>query len=169
VTVTLSPCVGKEEDAVTNRPIPLLAVLAAAAITGCGGSSGPSLSKFKSGYSADKTQLTKLGTDLGTAITNANKKTNAELATEFQSLSTGVSKEATALRKLQPPSGYKSEFNKLTTSLGAVATDLHAISTAATAGDTASARTATTQLLKDAGDVKSADTAVSTKLGLKKS
>jgi Tfp pilus assembly protein PilV len=152
---------------VPSRSIPLLAVLAAAMIAGCG-SSGPSLSSFKSGYSTDKTQLTKLGTDLGTAITTANHKTDAQLATEFQSLSTSVSREASSLRKLQPPSGYKSELHSLTTSLDAVATDLHTISTAATAADANKAKSATTKLLADAANVKSADTALTDKLGLKK-
>jgi hypothetical protein len=154
----------------TTRWISLLAVLGAVAITGCGSSSSaPSLSTFKSDYSADKTELTTLGNNLGTAISTANHKTNAQLATEFQSLSTSISQESAKLKKLQPPSAYKSEVDALTTSLAAVATDLHDISTAATAGDATKARTATTQLLKDAGAVKTADTALTTKLGLKKS
>ena len=152
------------------RSIPLLAVLAATALAGCGSSSsGPSLSSFKSSYSAAKTELTTLGTDLATAITTANHKTNAQIATEFQSLSTSVSKEATKLKDLSAPSAYKSELDTLTADLSAVAGDLHTISTAATAGNTSQAKTATTQLLKDATGVKNSDDALTSKLGLKKS
>jgi hypothetical protein len=151
---------------VKHRIVISAAMVAALALAGCGGSSGPSLSAFKSGFSADKTQFRKLGTDLATAITGASKKTDAELATELGALSARAKQQAAQLSKLNPPPKYKTELANLVSAFNAVGADLTSISTAAAKHDAAAAGNATRTLVKDAAKVKTADTSVSKGLGL---
>jgi soluble cytochrome b562 len=139
----------------------LLAMLA-----GCGGSSGPSLSSFKQGFVADKAQFSKLGTDLGAAVRGAGAKSNTELAAEFGALSSRATQQAALLRQLKPPSKYKTEVASLASGIDIVATNLHTIAAAATAGDPKAARAAAETLAENAAKVKAADQAVSSQLGL---
>lgn len=154
-----------------SRPttIATIAVTAGLALGGCGGSSGPSLSAFKSGYSAQKTQFTALGKALASAITSAPKETNGALATEFQSLSTRATAQAASLRKLNAPSKYKSELDSLASSFDTIAGDLHAVSTAATQGNASAAKSAAEKLVQDAATLKTTDTKLSQQLGLPQS
>jgi hypothetical protein len=142
------------------------ATVAALALAGCGGSSGPSPSTFKSGYSADKSQFRKLGSDLGSAITGAAKKTDDQLATELGALGTRAKQQAAQLSKLKPPSKFKTELSSLVSGLNAVAADLTNISTAAAKHDATTAESATKTLVGDAAKVKTADTSLTKALGL---
>jgi hypothetical protein len=142
------------------------ATAAGLALAGCGGSSGPSLSTFKSGYSADKTQFRKLGTDLGSEITGAKQKTDAELATELGALAARAKQQASQLSKLNPPSKYKTELSSLVTGFNAVGSDLTVIAAAAAKHDAATAGSTTKTLLRDAATVKTADTSLTKALGL---
>jgi hypothetical protein len=141
-------------------------VLLAISVAGCGGSSGPSLSAFKSGFVKTKPQFRQLGADLQTALTQARTKTDAELATELTGLSTRAKQEAAQLAKLDPTPKFKTELKTLSTSLSAVGDDLSQIAAAATKHDAKTAKTLTTTLIKDAGTVKVSDTALTTGLGL---
>jgi hypothetical protein len=149
-----------------NRTLISAAIVAALALGGCGGSSGPSLSSFKSGFSADKKQFTKLGTDLAAAITGANKKTDDQLATELTALAGRAKQQATQLSKLNPPSKYKSQLGNLKAGFNAVSADLTSISAAAAKHDSTAAGNATRTLLGDAAKVKTADTSLSKALGI---
>jgi hypothetical protein len=155
-----------ESDNLKNRTLISAAMMAGLALAGCGGSSAPSLSTFKSGFSADKKQFTKLGTDLAASITGANKKTDDQLATELTALATRAKQEAGQLSKLNPPSKYKSQLGDLESGFKAVSADLTSISAAATKHNSATAGAATRKLIQDAGKVKSADTALSKGLGV---
>jgi hypothetical protein len=155
-----------ESDNVKNRIAISAATLVTLALAGCGGSSGPSLSAFKSGFSADKTQFRKLGTDLASAVTGAQQKTDDQLATELSALAARAKQQASQLSKLKPPSKYKTELNNLVSAFNAVGSDLTSIATAATKHDAAAAGSATKTLIKDAAKVKTADTSVSKGLGL---
>jgi len=55
-----------------------VAIAIAIALAGCGGSSGPSLSAFKSGFTADRAQFRKLGLDLQSEITGVKTKTDLQ-------------------------------------------------------------------------------------------
>jgi hypothetical protein len=143
-----------------------IAVTAVVALSGCGGSSAPSLSKFKSGYAADKTAFSQLGTDLASAITSAPKESNSTLATAFASLSTRATQQADNLRKLDPPSKYKDELNSLAASFDTIAGDLKAVSTAATKADATAAKSAAEKLVKDSVALKATDTKLTQQLGL---
>lgn len=136
------------------------------ALAACGGSSGPSLSSFKSGFAADKTQFSKLGTDLGGAVAGAGAKSNSQLAIEFGSLASRATRQAGQLRKLKPPSKYKTELARLAAGIDIVAADLRTIAAAATAGDANAAKAAAETLAQNAAKVKAADQALTGQLGL---
>lgn len=149
-----------------NRTLASGAVALAIALAGCGGSSGPSLSSFKSGFSKDKTQFKQLGTDLRTSLTQAGSKTDAQLATELSALADRAKTQATQLSKLNPTSKYKSELNTLVSSMNAVGANLKQIATAATKHDAKTARALTATLVQDAAKVQSSEEAITKGLGL---
>lgn len=144
-------------------------VAVAAVLAGCGGSSGPSLSAFKSGYAALPASHAQFGAALGKAVETAPQKTNAQLATEFQQLSNRASREAARLRRLDPPARYRAQLNRVITGFGTVRTDLHAISVAAATGDVTGARNTTIRLFKDADHTRTLDRALTAELGLRQS
>ncbi len=109
------------------------------------------------------------GADLVSAVQTAPRKTNAQLATEFEQLSARARGEATQLRRLDPPSKYQAQLGLLVTGFGTVRSDLHAISLAAAAGDVTGARDSTVKLLKDADHTRTLDRALTAKLGLRQS
>jgi hypothetical protein len=142
------------------------AALLTVVLAGCGGSSGPSLSSFKSGFAADKAQFSKLGTDLGAAVAGAGSKSNSQLATEFGALSSRATQQAAQLRKLDPPSKYKTELASLAAGIDIVAADLRTIAAAATAGDARAARAAAETLAQNAATVQANDQTLTRQLGL---
>jgi hypothetical protein len=144
----------------------LAGIVIAIALAGCGGSSGPSLSTFKSGYAAQKTSFDALGRDLQQAITNASGKSDASLATQFSSLASRARQEATSLSKLKPTSKYKADLQGVINGFDAVSSDLSDISSAATQHDATQAKNATEKLIEDAAKVKSSDTAITSGLHL---
>jgi hypothetical protein len=135
-------------------------------LAGCGGSSGGSLSTFKSAFAVDRAQLASLGTGLGGAIQNAGKETDAQLEPVLTSFALRASQEVLRLKKLDPPSSYKSQLSSLEGALGAVAADLRTISTAVGADNEGAATTATKGLLTDAAKVQNTERAISSQLGL---
>ena len=142
------------------------AVLLAAILAGCGGSSGPSLSAFKSGFRAEKKAFHSLGVDLQQAIATAQNKTDAQLATEIGALATRARQQASSLGRLNPPSRYRTSLKRLEAGFNAVAGDLQQIAAAATQHNASAARSATLALIQDAGKVKAGDTAISAGLHL---
>lgn len=144
-------------------------VAVAAALAGCGGASGPSLSAFKTGYLAAWPVHSQFGAELVGAIRTAPQKTNAELATEFQQLSDKASHEATQLSRLDPPDKYRTEVDQIIGGIGMVRSDLRAISIAASAGSASDARDATIKLIKDADHASTLNRTLTAKLGVRQS
>lgn len=147
------------------------AVVAGLAVAGCGGGGGSSsstasLSSFKTGFSADKAVFKALGVDLGTAISGAASKTDAQLATQFSALASRAAQQAKTIGKLNPPAKYKTQVGTLVVAFNATAADLTAISAAAAAHNVTAAEAATKKLLVDAAKVKSSDDSISKALGL---
>jgi len=70
------------------------------------------------------------------------------------------------LRKLDPPSKYKTELASLAAGFDIVATDLRTIAAAATAGDAKGARAAAETLALNAAKVKATDQTLTQQLGL---
>ncbi|MGI9183411.1 MAG: hypothetical protein ACR2GZ_00380 [Solirubrobacteraceae bacterium] len=148
------------------KPVAAGTVTLALVLTGCGGSSPPGLSAFKSDFKSDKASFRQLGLDLQKAITGAQTKTDAQLAAEIGSLATRATAEASSIAKLNPPDKYKADTHKLSAGFRSVAADLRSIATAAVQHDAATAKQATKRLLADAAQVKSADDAITKGLRL---
>jgi hypothetical protein len=130
------------------------------------GTSATSVSAFRSAFVVEKTRFRRLGSDLQKAIESAASKSNAQIAAEFQSLSTRAAQQAVRLAKLDPPAKYRKDLAQLTAAFAAVASDLSTIATAATSGEPQTARSATTKLVRDAAQVKAHDNALTAALGL---
>ena len=155
----------------SKRSITTIAATTAVALAGCGGSSssGPSLSAFKSGFQAQKTTFTQLGSDLQKAITSAPSTSASAIATEFTSLATRTTAAAAALRTLRPPSKFSSQVSALATGFDSVAADMKSIATAATSNDASGAKTAAAKLVTDSATVHTDDLTLSRALGLRTS
>jgi hypothetical protein len=151
---------------VNTKPVVAGAITLALAVAGCGGSSAPSLSAFKAGFKTDKATFRQLGLDLQKAITGAQAKTDAQLATEISALASRASAQASAIAKLNPPAKYKADAHQLAAGFRAVSADLSAIAHAAVKHDAATAKSATVTLLHDAAKVKTSDDAITKGLGL---
>jgi hypothetical protein len=149
-----------------RRGFTLAAGALAAAITGCGGSSGPSTSQFKQQFAAQKTQFRQLGLDAQQALLTANGKSDTALGRQFSALSGRATTTASDLRRLKSPSQYQGEVSQLAAAFDTVATDTKAISGAAAAHDATAARAATARFVQDAGRVKTVDDRISRQLGL---
>jgi hypothetical protein len=154
------------EVVVKNRT--LVSVLAPLAIllAGCGGSSGPSLSAFKSGFAKEQAQFVKLGADLQTVLTQARGQTDVQLATELSALSARAKQQASQLTKLIPTPKFKTDLKTLATSLDVVGSDLSQIAAAATKHDAKTAKALTPTLIQHASLVKASDAALTKGLGL---
>ena len=147
-----------------RRTVTAGAVLLALALAGCGG--GPSLSAFKNGFATDKSQFTKLGSDLAAAIQSARNQTNTELASEFGALSSRAKQQAAQLRKLDLPSKFAAQVKTLAGDFDAVGADLGSIASAAKAADAGTARAAYARLLQHAAALRTVDRALTGALGL---
>jgi hypothetical protein len=131
------------------------------------GTRATSVGAFRSGFVAERTRFRSLGSDLQKALESAASKSNAQIAAEFQSLSSGAAQQSVALAKLDPPAKYRKDLAQLTAAFAAVAADLSRISTAATRGEPQTAKSATIALVGDAGKVKAHDAALTAALGLR--
>ena len=154
-----------EEVVVLGRSMVSGAILVTLGVAGCG-SSGPSLSAFKSGFQADKAQFSAIGRDLQSSLQTAGKKTDAELGAEFSGLAARASQQAASLRKLNPPSKYKNLRDQLASDFDVVTADLSTIASAANSHDSTTARAATIKLIRDSATLKSVDDSLTTSLGL---
>ena len=125
-----------------------------------------SVGAFRSAFVAEKARFRTLGSDLEKAVGGAASKSNAQIAVEFQSLSTRAAQQAVRLAKLDPPARYRKDLAQLTAAFAAVASDLSTIAGAATSGEPQTARSATIKLVRDAAQVKAHDNALTAALGL---
>lgn len=158
-----------------RRLIPVVLIIGALAMVGCGGSSSsgttstssePSTAAFTSAFKVQKAKLKALGVAVGAAVTGAAHKTDAELTTEFKSLASRATELAGALGQLEAPAKFKGELATLQSSLTQVAGTLHSIEAAAAAHDAGAAKAGGEAIVAEAEQVKSGDNALSAKLGL---
>ena len=149
-----------------NSPAVLACIVLIIVLAGCGGSSAPSLSAFKSAFTTDRAQFHQLSVDLQREIAGARAKTDAQLATEIGALSTRAKHQASDLAELEPPGKYKADVQKLISGFTGLGADLEQISVAATKRDAASASAATNLLLRDAATIRGADNDLTASLKL---
>lgn len=138
--------------------------LLSGALGGCGGASAPSLSAFRTGFATQKQSFHRLGLDLQQAIATAQNKSDAQLASEIGALAQRAKAQASSLAQLNPPGPFKANLHQLEAGFNAVSADLSQIATAATKHDRTGAQSATVALIRDASSVKTADTAISSRL-----
>jgi hypothetical protein len=137
----------------------LTSILAAAALAACGGSSGgdaPTTADFRTEYAPISAVIRGIGDDIGTAVTNAKTKTDAQLQSQFGDLAKRTATAADALADTHPPddSAIKQARTQLITGVRQGASDLAAISAAASLSDAAAAKAATIKLINHSAAVK---------------
>ena len=137
----------------------LTAILAAVALAACGGSSGgdaPTTADFRTEYAPISAVIRGIGDDIGAAVTNAKTKTDAQLQSQFGELAKRTGTAADALANTHPPddAAIKQARTQLITGVRQGASDLAAISAAASLSDAAAAKAATIKLIKHSAAVK---------------
>lgn len=137
----------------------LTAILAALVLAACGGSSGgdaPTTADFRTEYAPISAVIRGIGDDIGVAVTNAKSKTDAQLQAQFGELAKRTGTAADALAETQPPddAAIQQARTELITGVRQGASDLAAISTAASLSDAAAAKAATIKLIKHSAAVK---------------
>jgi len=137
----------------------LTTILAAVALAACGGNSGgdaPTTADFRTEYAPISAVIRGIGDDVGTAVTTAKTKTDAQLQAQFGDLAKRTGSAATALADTHPPddAAIKQARTQLITGIRQGASDLAAISSAASLSDAAAAKAATIKLLQHSTNVK---------------
>ncbi|HEX8741676.1 MAG TPA: hypothetical protein VF712_00945 [Thermoleophilaceae bacterium] len=149
------------------------ALLALGLLAGCGddGGKGDDKAELKEAFDRDyppiNDEFVALGNETGETIKTAKGKSNAELATKFESLATRVDGLKRRLDALEPPPEYEADTKRLSAVMGVVSGDLKEISQAATAGDAAEARTQVQELARHSVEVRTARRALARKTGAK--
>lgn len=137
----------------------LTAILAALVLAACGGSSGsdaPTTADFRTEYAPISAVIRGIGDDIGAAVTDAKSKTDAQLQAQFGELAKRTGTAADALAETQPPddAAIQQARRQLITGVRQGASDLAAISTAASLSDAAAAKAATIKLIEHSAAVK---------------
>jgi len=144
----------------------LVAVLvAASALSACGGSSststGPSISDYQKSFAPIDQRIKDVGNSVGDAVVNAKSKSNTELANEFAGLSAQAKSVAASLTALDVPDSLKTQQAALASALGDASRSLQSISAAASAGNAKAAAAATLKLgAVDSAKIKKAREAI---------
>jgi hypothetical protein len=112
-------------------------------------------------------QIKKIGRDIGTSITGANKQTDVELARAFAGLAQRAAASAGKVGKLKGATGANAIAQRqLQLALATGAIDLARIATAAAAHSAKDAKAATIALIKDSPPITVARTKLAKALGV---
>lgn len=125
------------------------AILAALALASCGGGSdAPTKAEFRTQYAPISAEIRELGTEVGEAVTAAKTKTDAALQTQFGDLAERTSAAADKLEAAQAPddTAIRDTQAALVVGVKQAASDLAAISAAASVSDASAAKAATIKL-----------------------
>lgn len=141
---------------IMRRLLPLAVLLVAVAAAGCGSSDAPSADDAKSAYQSVRTQISGLGSSIGTAIEGAGRSTDSQLSETFSSLKERGRSAVARLDDVKVPDSLDDERQALRDALSKGTDDLADIATAAKASDAAAARTAAQQLVSDSQDIRDA-------------
>ena len=102
-----------------RRHLAAIALLSAVAAAGCGGGGDadkPSTeAAFKQGYSAQRAALNRVSDQIGTAITTADGKSDAEVEASLRTVQGRYHAQLAQLDALKPPDALKPDFTKVTT------------------------------------------------------
>ncbi len=126
------------------------------AACGGGGDDKTTVADFRQDYAPISAAIRGLGTEVGSAVTNAKEKSDIELQEQFADLADRANVVAGDLEKAQVPddAAITAARTKLVSGLHTAADDLDAISGAAAAGDAAAAKAATIRLARDSAAIR---------------
>ena len=151
------------------RRLPFVLALLAAALllaSGCG-SSGPSAAEtYKTAYTPINAEIIATGNEVGTALTSARSKTDAELSAAFARLSDRAAALAGAMAKLAPPKDLATDHQLLLSALRKEAGNLNRIAEAAVKGDPIAAKSASADTVTAAAGIRDPRRRIATKLKL---
>jgi hypothetical protein len=146
-------------------PLALGAVVAGL-IAGCGGGDDKSddAAAFKKSAASLAAKTTLVGDDLGTAISTASTKTDAQLTATFTDLTSRARGIVTELKALEPTDSARQKVADLAEALDVGANDLDTIAKAAANSDADAAKSATQKLVGDSPTIKEANDALKSEL-----
>jgi hypothetical protein len=130
---------------------------------GCGSSDKKDdTASFKQDYTAESAKLHTIGDDIGTAVTGAEKMTDAEVVTTFDALAGRAHASVDVLKGLEAPDLAKDEVATLARTVEKAAGDMDTIVTGAKTKDIPAVTDAAKALVVDSAPVKAALTALDT-------
>lgn len=146
------------------RPLPFVV---ATIVAGCGGGddSSSDAADFRQAATAATSETSRIGVDVGQAVSTARSKTDADLASTFSGLTARVRVIVTDLKALDPPLPARGKVDDLTSALDTAAEDLDAIAKAASSSQADPARAATEKLVNDSPAISAANKALKAELG----
>jgi hypothetical protein len=148
--------------------VPLaLGAVVAGLVAGCGGSDDKSdkgAAAFKKSAASLAAKTTLVGDDLGTAISTASTKTDAQLTATFTDLTSRARGIVTELKALEPTDSARQKVADLAEALDVGANDLDTIAKAAANSDADAAKSATQKLVGDSPTIKQANDALKSEL-----
>jgi hypothetical protein len=145
-------------------------VIAVGALAGCGDDGGSttaaeaatatapelSIAAAAAAYAPIRAEIGAIGRDLGTAVVNAPRASDAELADQFSALTVRAEAAVTRLEGLNVPARVDTALDDLREALSTGADDLRAVATAAREHDAQAAKEATQRLVSDSAGIKQA-------------
>jgi hypothetical protein len=138
---------------------------------GCGGGSASTSTvggqgTFSSDYSLMVHRLKETSRLIGLAIEHASSQTDAQLGATFTGLAAQWETDESPLSSLTPPDPVASDYRVLTMAATRAEADLNAIVAAAQTHSSSAAKLATTHLIHDILQAKTASQAINRKLGI---
>ena len=140
----------------SRRLLPLAAVLAAAALAGCGGDDSPSAEDARASYESVQQRLQDLGRDIGREIQDARNQTDARLERAFDQLQQRADEATEQLRDLDVPGDLADERDALRDAIERGADSLGEIVQAVRDADVAAAGQAAQDLVTDSEAIRTA-------------
>jgi hypothetical protein len=144
-----------------------LGVVVAGLVAGCGGGDDKSddgAAAFKKSAASLAAKTSLVGDDLGTAISTASTKTDAQLTATFTDLTSRARSIVTQLKALEPTDSARQKVADLAEALDVGANDLDTIAKAAANSDADAAKSATQKLVTDSPTIKQANDALKSEL-----
>jgi hypothetical protein len=114
-------------------------------VAGCGDSDEE---KFRDAYDPVDEQLSDLGEEVQDALQAAEKKSDEELAQQFEGFADDLADIEADIERLDPPSDVEDDVTKLERAIDDVEGSLRDIAAAGRENDPAAARTATLELIQ---------------------
>jgi hypothetical protein len=137
-------------------PLPLTALLVAAALVGCGDSDEPSADDAKAAYESVQTRLSNLGDSIGRQLQSAGGQSDEALERAFGELQARADAATEQLRGLDVPDDLADERDALRDAVDRGTDDLGDVVSAVRGADVDAAREAVEQLVADSEAISEA-------------